>query len=656
MYFHKLKIIRYTLLALFWAGTVSYSSAQISDSSSVLDWRRGLFPKEKEGELYQIKANGFYRFFGTHLLMDEPYLLDQNSGAVTKKNTLFIGDDSQLPNLLVNISGRPNKKVSWGFDLFAFQFLDGDINPTYNTQVSDQNLPSIYAPLAGNRLGQNMGLNLGLNLYGSYLTDFGTFNVRMGGIHWFSMSDLTLGGFTGYNRFTLYERNPWDPIGKEIGTRYNQMYEYGAVNQDLRWGERAIQGAIVEGINLPNGWSFAGIYGKTELAGGFLSIPNVNFGGRIKKDYGKNSFIALNNLNNLTWTDSLNTQQVGFNVFTAEWNTSFNGFNFEAEVGAGQYVSPFDDYGWGEAITAKLLATEKILPFPVELHYYRINPNVVNNNAIYWNTSIREVQPTQDPGEAGTQSANLLLPFASSMVAIGQMTNNRTGLNLNTEFKLGEVKVSAGYGVSSEIEAYQNGITFSHFVNQLTRSRFWRWDFPQNVGPYNRYNVVYQDAFQRVTVTDDEFGQSVTPKKFNQLEVHAKYRTKLRYRNFYAFLLGRYNTAQPELSVLPQFSEDAYIRQYNTELEMYYQVSDPVFINTYLGYERVLGNYQTMLDEETRRPLNQTGYGIGAGVDISLGRNAGLFIRHRWFYFEDESFSLDQFRGQESLVELKVFF
>ena len=38
-----------------------------STDSTILDWRRGLFPKEKDGELYQIKATGFYRFFGTFL-------------------------------------------------------------------------------------------------------------------------------------------------------------------------------------------------------------------------------------------------------------------------------------------------------------------------------------------------------------------------------------------------------------------------------------------------------------------------------------------------------------------------------------------------------------------------------------------------------------
>lgn len=644
-----------TWLSLFLVLFSSSGFAQLADTASILDWRRGTFPKEKEGELYQIKANGFYRFFATHLYMNDPYILDENSGAVTKRNTLFIGDDTQLPNLMVNVSGRPNKKVSWGFDVFAFQFLDGQINPAYNPPVPTNSRPPVWDPLSGTRLGANMGLNLGLNLYGSYYSNKGTYSIRMGGIHWFSISDLTLGSFRGYNRFLLNERNPWDPIGKEVGVRYNQMYENGSVYQDTRWGERAVQGAIFEGINLPNGWSFAAMYGKTELNGGFLSVPNVSYGGKIRKVYKGTDFISFNTLNNETWVDSLNTLRLGFNVFTLEWQGTFKGFRVNAEVGTGRYISPINDYPWGEAISVKVLSTPQVSKIPIEVHYYRISPYVVNNNAVFWNTSIIESAIVDRPGDA-VQSANVLTPFSSSMVAIGQMTNNRTGVNLNTAFKIGKLRMSMGYGVSSEIEAFQNRITFSHFVNQLTRSRLWRWEFPTNVGPYERYDKAYRDAYQKVTVTDDSLGFSVNPKKFNQLEIHGKYRTKIAHRNFYAFFLGRYNTAQPELSVLPAFSEKAYIRQYNTELEMYYQVAKPLFINTYMGYERVLGNYQTELNLETQRPLNQTGWGLGVGMDISLGKNAGLFLRHRWFFFEDTSYPLDAFQGQETMAELKIFF
>lgn len=647
------------------AGCFIWTQAegQITDSTSILDWRQGVFPKEKPDEIYQIKANGFYRFFATNQQMPTPFLLDPASGAETQRNTLFIGDDTQLPNFLVNVSGRPSRNVSWGFDVFAFQFLNGTINSAYGNQVQR---PPVYDPRSTPRLGANMGLNLGLNLYGSYYTQHGTFNIRLGGIHWFSMSDLTLGSFRGYNRFLLYERAPWDPIGQDVGIRYRQMFETGAIFQDLRWGERAIQGAIIEGLSLPQDWSFAFLYGKTELNGGFQTVPNYNLGGKLRKALNGTDFIGFNTLNNVTWLDSLNAMPTGFNIATAEAKFSKNGYWIHAEIGAGRYNDPNEDFPWGEAINVKVNAPKTRFMIPLEVHYYRISPYVVNNNGIFWNTSLAQAS-LLNTVVSDVQSANVLTPFSSSVVAIGQMTNNRQGINFNSDFEINEkLKFSVGYGISSEIEALQNQITYSHFVNQLIRSRFWRWNFPANVGPYGRTNVIYRDAFEIVQLTDDSLGSPTSTKKFNQIEVHGKYRTKLANRNFFAFFLGRYNTVQRDFSVIPVFNEDAYLRQYNSELEMYYQIGKQLFINSYMGYERVLGNYQTTLDTETRRPLNQTGWGVGLGLDIGLGKNAGLYIRHRWFSFNDSSFQLDSYTPQqtpeglripqETLVELKVFF
>lgn len=629
--------------------------AQQASDSTLLDWRRGSFPKEEPDEIYQLKASGFYRFFGTQLHMNSPYIIDANSNSVLDNNTLFIGDDSQLPNLLINLYGRPNKRVSWGFDIYMFQFLDGNIGSTYNSAAGPQAPPPVWDPLSGTRLGQNLGLNLGMNLYGSYLTEYGTFNIRLGGIHWFSMSDLTLGNFRGYNRFTLTERNPWDPIGGSLGVRYEQQYQNREVYQDLRWGERAIQGVILEGINLPNDWSFAAMYGRSELNGGFLSIPNITYGGKLRKAYNGFDYVGFNTISNVTWADSLNETQQGFDLYTLEWKADYDKFKVHIEAGTGRYNNPNEDYPWGEAITAKITATRELVPLPFEVHYYRISPYVVNNNAIFWNTSLPEAQAGPQQG-TGVQSANVLNPFSSSVVQIGQMTNNRTGLNLNTAFSIGPVNMSLGYGVAREIEAFQNRITFSHFVNQLTRARFWRWNFPNNVGPYGNYNKAYRDAYQVVTVTDDSLGVSVNPKKFNQLELHSKYKTKIGYRNFYAFFLGRYYTVQPEFSLLPAFNSDAYLRTYSSELELYYELSDILILNGYAGYERNIGGYQTELNLETSRPINQEGWGLGLGFDISLGKNAGLFFRHRWFSFEDTSYPLDAFSGNESTLEIKVFF
>lgn len=643
------------ILALCGLLLAGLARGQTDNSIAIQDWRRGNFPKEKDDELYQIRANGFYRFFMTNLQMNSPYILDEASGQTTLPNTLFIGDDSQLPNLLVNISGRPNKQVSWGFDIFMFQFLQGSIGASYGNQVPTSSRPPVFDPRSGTRITQNMLLNLGMNLYGTYHTQHGSFNLRLGGTQWFSMSDLTLGSFRGYNRFILYERNPWDPIGQNIGSRYNQMYEVGAVNQDQRWGERAFQGAILEGGNLPGDLSFAILYGNTELTAGFNPIPNYNYGGFIRKSFKNKGYVGINTLNNQTWLDSLNTIGAGFNMVTLEYRSQLEYFEVHAEVGAGRFNSPLNDYDWGEAITLKVRSTNKLMKLPFEVHYYRISPYVVNNNALFWNTSLADANFFNQQQSTLQQTA-ILTPFSSSMTDLGQMTNNRTGVNLNTEVTLGKLKMSMGYGVATEIEAFQNLLTFTHFVNQFTRSRFWRWTFPQDVGPYKRYDKIYRDAFQTVVITDDSLGVSINPKKFNQLALHGKYRTKIGYRNFYAFFLGRYNTAQPEFSLLPKFNEEAYVRQYNSELELYYQIFKPLFINSYLGYERVLGNYQTELNAETFRPMNQTGWGFGVGCDISLGRNAGLYLRHRWFSFDDSSFPRDNFKGQETLAELKVFF
>lgn len=79
-------------------------------------------------------------------------------------------------------------------------------------------------------------------------------------------------------------------------------------------------------------------------------------------------------------------------------------------------------------------------------------------------------------------------------------------------------------------------------------------------------------------------------------------------------------------------------------------------INAYYGYERTIGNYLTNINEETFRPMNQFGLGWGYGVDIDLGKNARLYLRNRYFSFEDKSFPMDRFKGNEWTVELKAFF
>lgn len=613
----------------------------------------GLFPKQPGDKLYNFGVSGYYRFFSTYLSLDQPYLLDGNSNTQTLAKTLFIGDDAQLPNLSINFSGRPNTKSSWGFDLFMFQFLDGSIGPTYNQGVADSLRPDLYDPLSSNRLGANLGLQLGINMYGAYSSDFGDFNVRLGGIHWVSLSDLTLGANIGYQRYTLFERNPWDPLSNNMSQRYEDYYSKGTINQDARWGERAFTGLILDGMKLPHNMSFALLYGKTELNGGFISIPNLSYGGKLKKEWSNGDHVSINTFNNQTYTDTLNQSAVGFNIFTGEFGKKIKEFQLFGEIGVGRYNNPFQNTDWGEAIKLKLKIPAKFTYLPIELDFYRISPQVINNNATFWNTSIIEVQAQQ---RTATQSADVLRPFSSAIVSIGQMTNNRQGLSLNTKMKIGKLRIGLGLESSGEIEAVSNTITFGHRVNQFSRSRLWRWNFPANVGPYNRYSVIYRDTYETVNLGDDILGVPVYKKYFNNFELQLKYKPKVFNRDLYIFFLGNYVSAQREWSPFLVTTEEAYIRSYTSELEAYYSLTKNLNLNLYMGYERILGNYNTDINNSTGRPRNQEGIGYGFGFDLSLGKRTGLFLRHRWIDFEDSSFELDKLTGQETSLELKIFF
>jgi hypothetical protein len=614
----------------------------------------GLYPKKSPSNS-SIQINGNYRFFGTYTRHLDPYLLNAVINDTVLSRNIFIGDDSQLPNLTIFVSGRPSPKVSWGFDLYMFQFLNGNIGTAYSQSVSEDQRPSIQSPLLDLRLGGQMGLLLGMNLYGGFQTQRGSWRTQVGGIQWINMSDLTMASFRGYNRFMLFERNPWDPTGSQLTSRYKQYYDQGSIDQDQRWGNRAFVGAVIEGSNLPHRISTMAMIGKTEQNGGFSKVPSFTYGGKIKKEWSAKNAIGINNINSFQYTDSTASDTYGFHIATVDWILEKKGFSFKGEAGMGQYFSPQHSGDWAELVQAKFYApgTKKRPSF--ELHTYRIHPKVVNNNGVYWNTATPEYTINNIPaGQVG--STALLQPFGSSMVRLGQMTNNRQGVNLNVEYGMKKIKFAGGAGFASEITPSAEVITVGNPVNSQVRSRLWRWAFPTGVGPYGRYSDIYRDVYQTINLSDDSSNVTVFKKHFAMAELQTKFSTKIAGKELYIFSLLQAGSSQRSWSPTVVTTEDAYIRQYTSEVELYYAISRGVMINAYYGYERTIGNYRTDIDDSSRRPRNQYGEGVGVGLDVDLGRNARLYFRHRWFYFTDHSFAYDHFRGRELTVELKAFF
>ena len=55
-------------------------------------------------------------------------------------------------------------------------------------------------------------------------------------------------------------------------------------------------------------------------------------------------------------------------------------------------------------------------------------------------------------------------------------------------------------------------------------------------------------------------------------------------------------------------------------------------------------------------PRNQTALGVGLGLDIALNNNTSLYLRHRYFNHKDKNFVLDNNKGHETTLEIKVNF
>jgi hypothetical protein len=609
---------------------------------------------KKPAPLQGFNISGNYRFYAQHRYFTEPYAISRANDEIIYLNnrSILIGDATQLPELTLNISGNPTPKTSFGTDLIVWNQNTGGFDYYRNVQ-------------------------LGINLYGSFSTPFANVNIRAGGLHWHSMTPFTMRSFSGYNRYSVFDRNPWDPQFREIDRRYADYYKNGAISQDVRWSQQAVQGLIMDLTELPLGLAVNVLYGKTQNSGSaftelaaqsndstynaFLApfqntVPNNAFGGRLIKSFNGHQ-ISLNTFNRLTYSDAQAKHRIENHIYTAEFAFKFEKLSVRGEAGLGHYSDVYKDYGVGELASVKISLHESVMKVPIELHAYRISSNVVNNNGEFVNTSVVEAMSAAQ-GITTTIGANgFLQQTGSAMLSIGQMANNRQGVNLNADFKIDDLSISVGTGMAKEIENINSQITYGHTINGLTMSRFWRWSFPSNVGPYGRTSVLYRGVFETVNLTDLSIHGGVeNDKYFNNLETQIKYKFNLGKNPWYIFYLGSFNSVQTRFSPVTVFTEDAYIRQYSHQLENYYRIHAKWVIALYGGWERVIGNYDTQVDISTKRPRNQEGVALGLGFDYMMAKNTGLYLRHRYFKFEDKSYALDRFTGHETTLELKIYF
>lgn len=620
--------------------------------------------------LRQLTMFGYYRMFLYNRNMTNAY----PGLAPYERIVAGMGDGYREPMLSLTLAGRPNGRSAFGTELF------------------------IFSPYAGNYQDNVLTLNLGVSMYGSFRTDFGKFGIRAGGINWYSISPFTMGTFQILDRYSIFERTPWEPASHL--EKYDNYYQTGSVSRDARWGYVAFQGFIFEGADLPGDLSFKAIYGKTQPNGGLFNVsengqggfnttpaamaaipptPGLNgnlpnyypiagdsrfvasivTGGQLMKSFGTN-YVAFNTMYSRTFLDTVADIKRGFQVNTLSFDYTLAKIRFTGELGVGRYFTPTVTSSWDEAVMIRANIPKEYTFLPLEVQVYQIGKDFFNNNS--------EIQTFSNPkfttasfGTGANQSGNA--GSGNSLPITGQLAHNRRGINLSTSKSIGALNLAANYGIAQELEALTSELSYDHRVNGLALSRIYN-PFPANAigptvfGPYNRKVSYFRGTFERVRTTniDPATALPLTRKYFISAEIIAKYKTKIADHPFYMFYLGSWQSAKDQFSLTTYLTEDSYIFSQYHELDLYYELFPNFILAGYIGREWIRGGANTEWDLETALPRDQLGEAYALGFDWTIAKGAGIYIRHRIMRFEDRNFSLDQFQGNETTFELKIFF
>ena len=660
-------IYKVILLMIFCIISVPFLSFSQDNSNSISFQSTPITIKDP---ISNIRMGGYFRFLGYVRNFQEMYDFDvpnYYSGEYPQSTTIGIGTGYREPMMMLSISGKANKNVNIGTDLM----LNSPFNGTF-----DNNSVAMY---------------LGTNLYSTINSDYGKFGVHAGGIKWYRQSKLTVWAEEGYLRHSLFERAPYDPLSKEVSERYSKYYDKGSISQDLRFGNVAFQGVTLtgSGIDGPSSstFSFQSIIGKTQHnIGEIVSYGKDDYctGLRINNDIGNASNFALNYFTSITATDSVKNNFRQFSIQSLEFNFKLKKLRFTGEGGIGSYESHITEKESGEVFVINLDIPKEYSWIPFKLQYSRIAPEAVNVNSSFKNTSVDELVHSAKVEEGA--DATIMTSFGGPINNLGYLANNREGFSLNTEFKIGDLSVSGGFGFYSELERINGNFSYSHKTNGLMLSRIAY--FSSGYGPYKQFNSYYRGVFENVNVSDsiyvndstlissgylDTNGLPLFDKFYCSSDLHLKYKTRVFGKNLYLFSLLNYNTAQDFFSILPVTNSSAFIRHFSQQFDLCYELNKTTTFVFKYGIERVLGNKYTDIDDTdpypddatwgvtedyipSYKPRDQFGNLLGFGFDIKLNEGAYLFLRHAAFHYYDKNFSATNIKGSESTIELKINF
>jgi hypothetical protein len=615
-----------------------YAQNQDSTDSSkpISTGPAGLLPLKK------LNVNGYYRFFGINRDLEQSFVvIPGNQYANAPAYILGTGDVYRDPPLmLLNLSVQPTSKTFIGMDY------------------------ALYHNFTGNIGNSPINLNLGINLTGSIQTSSGKFTAHMGGINWTDMSGMVFSSFVGYQRFSIYERYPWENNSVSYD-RASNYFEYGNISRDMRFGMQAFKGMMIDGNELPYNFSFRFLYGVTPVQSIIGSkIPAYTMGLRIRKQM-KNQSIGFNMMNYTSFLDSIAKEEAGIQLQTISYDANWKGFELSTEFGRGQLYSTVQNEGWGNAIRLKIKTPAKITKIPFDIEGFYMSPQFVNyyGNFLSSNTAFLSTASVNQTGSSAGGSGGIS-NFAGSITDVGMISNNRKGFSFNFWLDLTKTtKLNVGNMVSSEIKSMGRTLAFGHKINALPFSRF--VPFVNNVGAYNNWTSYFRGFSQSMEIVDtNASGMPKTLTNFNMLQVQLKQKVNMPWMPFYLLYVGSFGSAQADFSFIPEFSNKAYLRTFYHEFDAIFMLNKQISLITSYGKENITGNAQLnkgdnrdgVLGSINNNAIEQESTMLGLGLDLNISKNTTLYLRRRWFSQEDKSFLKDNIKGTETTIELKLYF
>jgi hypothetical protein len=377
---------------------------------------------------------------------------------------------------------------------------------------------------------------------------------------------------------------------------------------------------------------------------------------KINKDYRLNHF-SVGYLNSNGLDAFSNGYQFKNQIFNSTYSGNINEWKINGEVAASNYHFESNNTGSnGIASEISIKPSSKYLKFPVFIEGYYISPNFVNIHSSIVNGSVAAFssQTNAFNGEGIPDGAR---PFGGVMTPIHIKSNNRFGLNINSEFNIGKIKVNLGNGISREIQNDTNLVSFFHKVNGLYLSRIER--FQSNTGPQENLTTFFRGYYENVFIDNSTNNQ--IKKSYNVLLLNLKYQTKVFDKKLFVFYLGEFQSLQSFLSPIPIFSQKAILKNQFHEIDLYIEINKRMSITGYFGREFIKGNSSSglgdVLDSENNfNPRNGKGKVLGVGLDYSISSNSCFYLRLKKVSYMDNNFSNNLYSGYESTLELKVFF